>query len=258
MPSLQDRIATDLRQAITSGEHAPGTKLPTEQALMTRYGVSRNTVRGATEELVNEGLITKHPGRGGGMYVRDHVILTYHASSAELAEGRYSESDAYFSSVREQGFEPSQDFSVAIETASADISRRLQIPEGSPVAVRTCLRYVNGKPSSTQVTYYPEWLTELVPALLSPHDIPQGTTRYLAEHGYQQVAFNDEIGARMPNPQHASMLDISAGTPILVYTRTGWTQERPVRVTTCVFPADRNLIFYSLGDTSVMHDGEPR
>lgn len=252
MPSLHERIADDLRQAITSGQYDTGARLPTELQLMRSYAVSRNTVRDAAAELVNEGLVRKVPGRGGGMYVREHVLLTYHASSAERPEGGYSESDAYFGSVKAQGFEPSQDFSVSIEVAGVDVARELDIQVGSPVAVRTCLRYANGHPSSTQVTYYPEWLADLVPELLSPHNIPQGTTSFLAERGFEQIAFSDEISARMPSPQTASPLHISAGTPVIVYTRTGWTRDRPVRYTVATFPADRNRIRYSLGDAEVM------
>jgi GntR family transcriptional regulator len=56
-------------------------KLPTEQELGDRYKVSRNTVRLALGLLTNEGIITSTPGRG--TFVRDRIMLTYHASRAE-------------------------------------------------------------------------------------------------------------------------------------------------------------------------------
>ncbi len=258
MASLQERIAAELRAAITDGTYQPGGKLPTEIQLMDRYDVSRNTVRGATDELVNEGLVLRVPGRSGGVYVRDTVMLTYHASSAEFPEGLYSESDAYFGSVIEQGYTPSQRFSVAIESAERDVAARLQVTAGSAVTVRHCLRFVNGQPASTQVTYYPEWLTDQVTELLSPRDIQQGTTRLLADRGHQQTAFVDEITARMPSPTDATSLDIPAGTPILVYIRTGWAHKRAVRVTVCTFPADRNRLVYTLGDATDILRGEPQ
>ena len=55
---LYQRIAADLRRAITTGELPPGSQLPTEQELGERYGVSRNTVRLALAQLTNEGVIT--------------------------------------------------------------------------------------------------------------------------------------------------------------------------------------------------------
>ncbi|WP_099851645.1 UTRA domain-containing protein [Micromonospora sp. A202] len=68
-----------------------------------------------------------------------------------------------------------------------------------------------------------------VPELLSPKDIAQGTTRLLADRGYEQVAYEDEILARMPTPVEAKMLDLSAGTPVLLYIRTGFSADRAVR-----------------------------
>jgi GntR family transcriptional regulator len=75
---LYQRIAADLRRAISSGELPPGSRLPTEQELGERYGVSRNTVRLALAELTNEGVIASTQGRG--TFVRERMMTTYHAS----------------------------------------------------------------------------------------------------------------------------------------------------------------------------------
>jgi GntR family transcriptional regulator len=88
--------------------------------------------------------------------------------------------------------------------------------------------------------------------LLSPTDVPQGTTRLLAERGHLQVAFREEISTRMPTPEEASILDLGAGTPVLEYVRTAYTTQRPVRVTITTFAGDRNRIVYTLGDASVV------
>jgi DNA-binding GntR family transcriptional regulator len=57
-------IADALRTRIVDGDYAPGTKLPSESALSTEYGVARNTLRRALEQLADEGLIAVLPGRG--------------------------------------------------------------------------------------------------------------------------------------------------------------------------------------------------
>jgi DNA-binding transcriptional MocR family regulator len=72
-----------------------------------RYKVSRNTVRLALGLLTNEGIITSTPGRG--TFVRDRIMLTYHASRAEVADRPDDwHTDAYFTEVRQQGRQPSQ------------------------------------------------------------------------------------------------------------------------------------------------------
>lgn len=252
MPPLYRKIASDLRSQIISGELRPGDKLPTETQLQDHHGVSRNTVRLATALLLNEGLIESVPGRSGGMVVRERITLTYHASRAEMPHGLWSESDAWFGEVRAQGYEPSQDFEVSIGALSPDIAERLGVPADSAAALRRCIRRVNGQPSSVQTSYYPMDLCKLVPELLSPHDIPHGTTRLLGTLGYTQLAAEDELVAAMPTPEEAEWLGLKQGSPVLHYIRTGFTADRPVRVSVTSFAADRNRVVYTLGDADVI------
>jgi DNA-binding GntR family transcriptional regulator len=62
------RIAAELRAGIERGELQPGDALPSEAALMRRYGVSRGTARQALADLEGAGLIESQHGRG--RYVR--------------------------------------------------------------------------------------------------------------------------------------------------------------------------------------------
>lgn len=252
MSPLYRRIAAELRRLIIGGELQPGDRLPTEPALMEKYGVSRNTARLAVGLLVNEGLVSRVPGRAGGMVVRDRITLTYHASRAEMPEGLRSESDAWFGEVTTQGYRPSQEFELRIPVLPAEIAERLGVEADSSAALRRCIRYVNDGPSSIQDTYYPMDLCEEIPELLSPRDIPHGTTRLLAERGYPQPAAVDEIVAMMPTPEHVMLLNLSVGTPVLYYVRTGYSAERPVRVSVTVFAGDRNRLVYTLGDPEVI------
>ncbi|MGH3783306.1 MAG: GntR family transcriptional regulator [Pseudonocardiaceae bacterium] len=58
------RIADDLRQQISSGELAPGQRVPSEADLMRRYGVSRGTARQGLALLEATGLVTAVHGKG--------------------------------------------------------------------------------------------------------------------------------------------------------------------------------------------------
>jgi DNA-binding GntR family transcriptional regulator len=57
-------IAAALRERIAGGEFTPGAALPSESALCAQYGVARNTLRRALDQLAEEGLIAVRPGRG--------------------------------------------------------------------------------------------------------------------------------------------------------------------------------------------------
>jgi DNA-binding GntR family transcriptional regulator len=61
---LYYQLATVLREIITSGRVGIGDRLPTEAELVRTYAVSRATVRGALQNLKEEGLIRREAGRG--------------------------------------------------------------------------------------------------------------------------------------------------------------------------------------------------
>lgn len=58
------QFADFLRKQIESGELAPGALLPSESALIQRYGISRPMARKAVAILRNEGLVTTEQGIG--------------------------------------------------------------------------------------------------------------------------------------------------------------------------------------------------
>jgi DNA-binding FadR family transcriptional regulator len=71
---LIDNAVDTLRQRITSGQWAVGTRIPPEPALAELLGVGRNTVREAVQSLVHAGLLARRQGSG-----------TYVLSTSELA-----------------------------------------------------------------------------------------------------------------------------------------------------------------------------
>lgn len=69
--SAADKLADHLRQAILEGKFEIGDSLPSERELMSRFGVSRSTVREALRMLDAQGLIEVRRGRTGGSYISD-------------------------------------------------------------------------------------------------------------------------------------------------------------------------------------------
>ncbi|MCP8999885.1 FadR family transcriptional regulator [Pseudarthrobacter sp. RMG13] len=62
--NLTADLAADLRTRIVDGVIQPGDKLPSENALMVDFGVSRTVVRSALTRLQAEGLVETERGRG--------------------------------------------------------------------------------------------------------------------------------------------------------------------------------------------------
>jgi GntR family transcriptional repressor for pyruvate dehydrogenase complex len=72
-PAKQDKISTviikQIRSAILQGQYQPGDPLPTENELVTQFGVSKQTVREALRTLEGMGFITVKRGAMGGPIV---------------------------------------------------------------------------------------------------------------------------------------------------------------------------------------------
>jgi GntR family transcriptional repressor for pyruvate dehydrogenase complex len=62
--NLTADLAADLRTRIVDGDIQPGEKLPSENTLITEFGVSRTVVRAALTRLQAEGLVETERGRG--------------------------------------------------------------------------------------------------------------------------------------------------------------------------------------------------
>lgn len=92
---LYRRLVDALRHDIANGVHTVGDRLPTEDALCRRFGVSRHTVREALRALRDEGLIASRQGAGTTVVRRTaRPLYTYSVSSIEellqyASEARY-------------------------------------------------------------------------------------------------------------------------------------------------------------------------
>ncbi|MGV8935923.1 MAG: FadR/GntR family transcriptional regulator [Allorhizobium sp.] len=63
-PSLSSQVADAIRGQIEAGYYAPGDKLPTEPALIDKFGFSRTVVREAIAALRADGLVESRHGSG--------------------------------------------------------------------------------------------------------------------------------------------------------------------------------------------------
>lgn len=69
--SLVDSVGTQLREEITAGRWAVGTRIPSEAELVEQLGVSRASVREAVRGLVQAGLLVTRQGDGTYVTARD-------------------------------------------------------------------------------------------------------------------------------------------------------------------------------------------
>ena len=134
---VEETIATEIAQ----GEYRPGDQLPTEDALLQRFQVSRITVRRAIQNLVSRGLLEIR--RGLGTFVRAPEI------EAELTKLTGFVEDMNAAGRKATARVVSQ----AVVAASARVAERLQLAKGTKVMQIKRVRLAGGLPISFDETY---------------------------------------------------------------------------------------------------------
>jgi GntR family transcriptional regulator/MocR family aminotransferase len=78
--SMQFQLYDSMRKAIVSRQLQPGGRLPSTRELSSRWGVSRNTVLGAFDQLVAEGYLEAR--QGAGTFVTTKIPESYFSTNA--------------------------------------------------------------------------------------------------------------------------------------------------------------------------------
>lgn len=112
MDAPYQRLAATLRHRITSGDWAPGTRIPSGQKLREEYNLGRGVVEYAMRQLRSEGLVEGKPGAPATVayYPPPRTLI------APDADWPYPHGD-----------KPR----LSRPRASADMASRLRIPEGT-------------------------------------------------------------------------------------------------------------------------------
>lgn len=78
-------IAAELRRRIVSGELGPGSRLPSEPAIVDEWGVSKTTAARALDLLSAEGLIIRVSGSGSFVAETPEIMLVEAGPGARIS-----------------------------------------------------------------------------------------------------------------------------------------------------------------------------
>jgi GntR family transcriptional regulator len=200
------------------------------------------TVRSALDALASEGLITSQQGKNAT--VRDRRYM-FHRPQADHEPRISTTLDRFMALFERADRQPAQEIDVAVVAAPALIAERLRIEPGTRVVVRRRLRYLDGEPFNINDTYYPYDLA-VQTEIMDPGDIPAGSNNvFIQRFGKDEARNIDEIYVRMPTPEEASRLQLTAGTPVACHYLTAYTaDDEPMFVDVFVLPGDRHVIVY--------------
>lgn len=246
------RIVDDLRAEITTGQRAPGERLPSEHDLAARYAASRPTVRRAIAVLKAEGLVVSEQGRG--MFVRSTPHVRLLLSGANYRKHRNAGQSGFNAQVREQGQIPEQRLlDVNTIPASVDMAQRLRLAEDEQIVVRKRLFLINDQPVSFCDSYYAEVMVRGT-AITKSGRIKGGVNSLIEDPAgpiRRRLARSvDELLARMPSRNEMDGLQLATGIPVVEIVRTVYDMNgNPIEVQHTVAAADRHQFQYEVSMT---------
>jgi GntR family transcriptional regulator len=204
-PLKARRLYLLLRDRILSGEASPESRLPSEPALASTYGVSRVTVRRALDELAREGLIERRPGSG--------TFVSGTAASAPMVADFSNVLTHLVEMGRRTGVKLLSFGYLAPTPALAD---ELKLEAGERVQRSVRVRLIDGQPFSYLVTHVPE----RIGISYSEADLASTPLLELLERsGLAAERASQTIGAALAGPEVAQALDLEIGAALLSMTR---------------------------------------
>ncbi|MFF0489764.1 GntR family transcriptional regulator [Nocardia sp. NPDC004068] len=237
------QIADQFRAAITTGEIAPGERLPSETELIAYFGVARMTVRQALQELKAEGLV--HAQQGRGVFTRSAPPIRRLASDRFARKHRADGKAAFSAEAEKVGFAPGVDrIRITRAVAGRDVAERLRVEPAAEVVVRTRRYLADGVPVELATSYVPSSLAAGT-RIEEPDTGPGGIYARLEEMGHTLARFTEEVGARMPTPDERAQLEIGDREPVITVVRTAFdTDDVAVEVCDTVKVARAYLLEY--------------
>lgn len=236
------QVASDLREKISTGHYPTGERLPSERELVESYGVSRPTIREAVNVLRTEGIVTAEHGRG--VFVRPPSAIHRLSRSRLSREARERNQGAFLADAAARGFTPSSSVKVSFEAADQRIADFLGIDQGDEITVRDRVMRGNGLVVQLAVSRLPRTITRGT-AIEQVDTGPGGAYARLEEAGHTIGSYVEHVGARMPTPAEASVLQLTEGTPVITITRVAYQDDgTPLEINDMVLPADRYEVSY--------------
>jgi len=235
-PKYQE-ISAQLQAEIL--ELTPGTLLPNERDLASRFAVSRMTVRQAMQTLTAAGLVTAV--RGHGTFVADPRITKQPTMSS------------FTQDMLARKLRPgARMLSVTQVPAGPVIGRDLEIDEAATVFRVELLRIADQNPMCIEVTYLP---TALLPGLLEL-DLTMSLYELLFNRYRIRLIHSDAyIRAVALARRQADLLAVKPRSPALLVRVLGQDhRKRMIERTETTYRADRFDFRITIDDTEQRED----
>lgn len=215
-----------IRNLISEGRVTPGDLIPPEPELAGALGVSQGTVKKAIANLVVEGLLYRHQGKGTYVSKVDFQKSLFRFFTYGDARGRAVRIEKR--TMRRQRLR-----------GPVEITRRMRCPDGADLVRIDRTGLIDGQPVLVEESWWP---AEIVPGLEDERlHIPDYLyALVLDRYGVQILRAEETLSADSADADTASTLGISEGAPVILLHRLSHSSgDRIIEFRTTRGRADR-------------------
>jgi len=218
-----EQVKAWIRGHIASGEWRPGDPVPSEAALMQRFGMSRMTVNRALRELSAEGLVNRVQGSGT-------TVAQLHRISSRLTIR-----DIHEEVVERGHVHTTRVLRVEKTKAGAELARSFGLRGGATLFRTLLIHMENGVPIQYEDRYVNP---AAAPDYLDTDFTQVSPTLHLLQHAPLTEA-SYSIEACMPSAEEARELGMRRTDPCLVMHRRTVSGAHVASVARLVYPGSR-------------------
>ncbi len=200
-----------LDDQISEGVWQPEEMLPTENDLVTRYQLSRATVRQAFELLVNRGKVYRR--RGKGTFV-----------SKPTFEQNLNRIVSFWDDMHQRGLKPgTRVLSSELIEASEDVIENLEIEAKDELASLVRLRMADDEPLSVEHSLL---VHKFCPGILEQDYANSSLRKMLADQYNIHISNAKQIIRAVPaTDKLADLLDVDINSPLLHIDRISYSDD---------------------------------
>lgn len=222
------QIAAQLAERIRRGDWAPGERLPSIPAIAEMFGVAKQTVQRAVDQLRVEGILITKPG--SGTFVRGT-----RRRLNRLSRGRYGAHRGYHADLAARY----RQHLVAVGRAPAppEVADAFGVSDRTELIVRRHVVQVEDVPVELGASWF-----RVADAAGTSLERMEAFGRPLYQEaeeviGRRYASATDTLSARQPGREEAEILRIRPDTPVLHLLHVAYDpQRRPIEVAQATWP----------------------
>jgi GntR family transcriptional regulator len=205
------QIGAIIREKIVNGELRSGDRIPTENELQQMFEVSRATVRQALQNLEQDGLISRQPGKGSFVQSSPEAVAEVKVTCLLedlIALGVPAENRV---------------ISTAVVRASNVVAEALAVAPGDDVFTFQRVVEVDGDPFAGSRTFLPLWMKDY----LNEKDLADAQMLKTLQRVCDVLPDRADqlLEAVMADASQANLLNVDAGAALLSCTRSTYDRH---------------------------------